>query len=86
MGAGAPFGVDTVSAQDPYDTPMGDFYTGDHWANYDCDFTAAAAPWDWEVLDADYHLSVVEDFTAGQIIEFAIGESTIQFQPMLGVM
>lgn len=57
-------------------------YEDDGWQEIDNIFEPALAPWDWEMLDAGYHVRVVEDFTAGQIIEFENQGETLQFQPM----
>jgi len=75
-------GPEEVFAQGSYDNIIDDFYQGSSWEDLDNDFTAAIAPWDWEVLDADYYIRVKEDFTAGQIVEFTKEGETIAFQPM----
>ena len=60
-----------------YDVPL-----DSRWQEVDNEFKPAIAPWDWQMLDADYHLRVKENFTAGQIIEFEVDGSTVQLQPM----
>lgn len=52
------------------------------WKEINNSFNPTQAPWDWEMLNANYHVRVKEDFTAGQIIEFEKQEETVQFQPM----
>lgn len=71
-----------VMAQEDHDTFLDDFYSGSVWEGLDNEFIAAAAPWDWEMASYYYDVRVVEDFTAGQIIELEVDGSTIQFQPM----
>lgn len=52
------------------------------WREVNNEFVPAAAPWDWQMLKAGYHIRVKNDFTAGQILEFEVGGSTLQLQPM----
>ena len=44
----------------------------EQWKEIDNIFKSALAPWNWEMLDASYHIGVKEDFTSGQIIEFEV--------------
>jgi len=46
------------------------------------EFIPAVAPWDWQMADAPYSVKVVEDFTAGQILEFEVDGSIVRLQPM----
>jgi len=57
-------------------------YQDNGWQEIDNFFEVAQAPWDWQMLNAGYHIKVKEDFTAGQIIEFEKQGETIQLQPM----
>lgn len=57
-------------------------YDDNGWQEIDNIFEAAIAPWDWQMLNAGYHIRVKEDITAGQIIEFEKQGETVQFQPM----
>lgn len=59
-------------------------YEDNGWQEIDNEFTPASelSPWDWEMLKAGYNIRVLEDFTAGQIIEFEKQGETVAFQPM----
>lgn len=52
------------------------------WQEIDNQWSEAQAPWDWEMLEDGYHTSVLEDFTAGQILLFESQGEDITFQPM----
>jgi hypothetical protein len=70
------FAIDVSIGSVHYESAPGD------WQEIDNIFEPAVAPWDWEMTHAGYHVRVVEDFTAGQIIEFEKAGETLQFQPM----
>ena len=57
-------------------------YEDNGWQEIDNYFEPGVAPWDWQMLEAGYHIRVKEDITAGQIIEFEKQGETVQFQPM----
>jgi len=58
------------------------YWEEEQWKEIDNIFEPIAAPWDWGMVKAGYHIRVKEDFTAGQIIEFEKQGETVQFQPM----
>ena len=57
-------------------------YEDNGWQEIDNIFEPAAAPWDWQMLKAGYHIRVKDDFTSGQILEFEKQGETVQLQPM----
>ncbi len=56
-------------------------YENNGWQSINNAFVPAQAPWDWEMLRADYHIRVKEDFTTDQIIELEKQGEVIQLQP-----
>lgn len=76
---------DLGSGQYATDISMGAVHYRDEfrdWQEIDNEWFAAAAPWDWEMLEDGYHTHVVEDFTAGQILLFESQGESVAFQPM----
>lgn len=57
-------------------------WDGTSYQNIDNSFVPAVAPWDWEMSGADYTIRVLENFTAGQILQFEKQGENVQFQPM----
>jgi len=55
---------------------------GSGWEEIDNEFVPAVAPWDWEMTKAGYNVKVLENFTAGQVLEFSKLGSTVNLQPM----
>jgi len=45
-------------------------------------WTPAAAPWDWQSTQAEYDVHMVEDVTAGEVIEWCRNTDCISLQPM----
>jgi len=48
----------------------------------DNSWAPAVAPWNWEMTHDDNRIRVLEDFTAGQVVEFEKDGDTLHFQPM----
>lgn len=54
----------------------------EQWKDINTTLVSAEAPWDYQMLQAGYHIRLLEDFTAGQIIEFEKQNEYVRFQPM----
>lgn len=52
------------------------------WQEIDNQWAAAPSVWDWQMIEDGYHTSVLENFTAGQILLFESQGEYIAFQPM----
>lgn len=54
----------------------------EQWKDIDTTLESAVAPWDWQMVKSGYHVRVLEDFKAGQVIEFEKQGEYVRFQPM----
>jgi len=55
---------------------------GNGWQGIDNELVPGSAPWDWVMVEAGYRIGVLEDFTAGQILQFWKRGSYVNLQPM----
>lgn len=70
------FAVDISLGAVHYQDGLGD------WLEIDNQWAIAPPPYDWEMVDDGYHTSVLENFTAGQILLFESQGEYIAYQPM----